>query len=285
MPTDHQTARAAAFRKLHDRSRILVLPNAWDAASARVFEDSGFPAVATTSAGVAFALGYPDGERAARDEVVEAVARICRAVRVPVSADMEQGFGRDPSEVAKTIRAVLDAGAIGVNLEDSTGDPRRPLRDVVEQVERLRAAREAASPAGVHLVINARTDVYLASVGEPSGRFADTVRRTLAYRQAGADCLFVPGVTDRATIAALVKEVGGPLNVLAGSGTPAVPELEALGVARVSLGSGPARAALTLTRRIAQELTGPGTFTLFTQNVISYADLNRLMARDANVPR
>jgi 2-methylisocitrate lyase-like PEP mutase family enzyme len=273
-----QNENAAAFRRLHDGSRVLVLPNAWDAASARIFEEAGFAAVGTTSAGIAWSLGYPDGEKVTKGEMVEATRRIARSVDVPVTADIEGGYGRTADEVFLTVEAVILASAIGVNLEDGTGDPGEPLRNLPEQVERIRAVREAASSAGVEIVLNARTDVYLLAVGEEHERLAHAVERANTYREAGADCLFVPGVGDPETVGVLSREIAGPLNVLAGPSTPPVAELEALGVARLSVGPGPARAALGLMRRIAEELRGTGTYTTLTDNAIPYAEIDELMS-------
>jgi 2-methylisocitrate lyase-like PEP mutase family enzyme len=273
-----QNDKALAFRRLHDRSRILVLPNAWDVASARIFEEAGFDAIASTSAGVAATLGYPDGEQISRDEMAEVVRRIAHAVKVPVTADMEAGYGPGPDAVAETVRAVIAAGAVGLNLEDSTSDANHPLFEIVAQVERIRAARQAAERGGVPLVINARTDVYLMAVGKESERFDHAVRRANAYHAAGADCLFVPGVREASVIAALAKAINGPINILAGPGAPVIAELEKLGVARVSLGSGPMRAALTFAKRIATELRTHGTYELFTRDVLTHAEVNKLMA-------
>ncbi|HEY2945706.1 MAG TPA: isocitrate lyase/phosphoenolpyruvate mutase family protein [Vicinamibacteria bacterium] len=276
-----QREQAETLRRLHQGPRILVLPNVWDVVSARVIESSGFAALATTSAGVAFALGYPDGERISRAEMAEAVRRIAARVRVPVTADMEAGYGRTPESAAATARAVIAAGAVGLNLEDAAGDGGGALLDDELQIERVRATREAAEAAGVPLVINARTDVYLSRIGAPETRLGHAARRLNAYRAAGADCLFAPGVVDRATIAALVREVAGPLNVLAGPGCPPVPELEALGVRRLSLGSGVIRATLGLVRRICAELQGPGTFSaLLGEGVPPHAEVNRLLGDD-----
>jgi 2-methylisocitrate lyase-like PEP mutase family enzyme len=269
--------KAALFRKLHDRARLLVLPNAWDAASARVFEEAGFPAIATTSAGIAASLGYPDGERISRGEMAKAVARIAKAVRVPVSADFEAGYGPIPKAVRQTVEAALEAGAVGMNLEDATGDRVRPLFDPEVQAERIRAARDAAGDAG--FFINARTDVYLLEVGAEAARFDRTVRRAKAYLEAGADGIFVPGVADRELIGRLAKAVDAPLNVLAGPGTPPAAELQALGVARLSIGSGAMRASLGLTRRIARELLDAGTYGLLTEGAIPYAEVNELLDR------
>ena len=276
MDRSTQRERAERFLRLHDGPDVLVVGSAWDPGSAVVFEREGFAAIATSSAGVAYSLGYPDGERIPRDEMLAAIARIVRATGLPVSADVEMGYGRSAREVSETCRGVLDAGAIGVNLEDATDDGDRPLVEPELQVEKIRAVRAMADAFGVHLVINARTDVYLLQLGDERARFADAVRRTNLYRQAGADCLFVPGVVDRATIERLVREIDGPLNVLAVAGAPSVAELAALGVRRVSQGSGPARAALATARRVARELRAHGTYTGYAADAISYADANRL---------
>ena len=282
MAADTQRGKAADFRALHHASRVLVLPNAWDAASARVFEEAGFPAIGTTSAGIAWSLGRPDGERVGRDEMVEAVGRIAGAVAVPVTADLEGGYGRTAEEVAETVRRAILAGAVGVNLEDGTGDPNMPLKEVGRQAERLLAAREATSSSGVEVVLNARTDVYWLGVGEEDGRLEHAAKRANAYREASADCVFVPGARDAGIIAALAGEIDGPLNVLAGPGVPPVAELGRLGVARLSVGSGPARAALATLRRIAEELLGPGTYAGLLEDAIPYAEADGLFsAHDA----
>ncbi len=274
-----QKRRAQAFRKLHDRTRLLVLPNAWDAASARVFEEAGFPALATTSAGIAASLGYPDGERISRGEMAKAVARIVRAVRVPVSADMERGYGPIPKAVRQTVEAAIEAGAVGVNLEDASGDRVRPLRDPEDMAERLRAAREAARRSGVDFFINARTDVFLLEVGAERARFDRTVARARAYLEAGADGVFVPGVADGELIGRLARAIEAPLNVLAAAGAPPVAELERLGVARLSVGSGAMRSALGHARRIARELRESGTYGSLTEGAVPYRELNQLLDR------
>jgi 2-methylisocitrate lyase-like PEP mutase family enzyme len=272
-----QIAKAKAFRKLHDGSRILILPNAWDVASARLLEVAGFSAIATTSAGVNWSLGYPDGEVIGLPTMLEAVRRIAERISVPVTADMVSGFGPKPQDAAETVHGIIAAGAVGLNLEDSTGDPQNPLVDISLHVEKVQAAREAATTAGVPVVINARTDVFLAAVGAPDTRLDHAIRRANAYREAGADCLFVPGVQDTATISHLAQSIAGPLNVLARAGIPSIPELAALGVARLSLGSGPMLAALGRLRRIAGEVLGPGTFAAMTEDAIPYAELNALL--------
>jgi 2-methylisocitrate lyase-like PEP mutase family enzyme len=276
-----QARKAETLRKLHGAPRILVLPNAWDVASACVIEELGYPAIATTSAGVAFALGYPDGQRISRDEMLGVVARIARAVRVPVTADMESGYGITPADMAETAKAIVNAGAVGLNFEDVTGDTESSLVETSLQVERIRAIREASAAIGVSLVINARTDVYLMPVGPEATRFERTVERLRAYRAAGADCVFVPGLVDRGLIEKLVKSVDAPLNILVTAGCPPIPELQKLGVARASIGSGVMRAALGLVRRIGKELLETGTYSAVFDGSIPYAQINEMMARAA----
>jgi len=258
------------LRTLHHRPKTLLLPNAWDVASAKIFERAGFPALGTTSAGIAFALGYPDGQRISRAEMIEVVARIARAVNIPVTADVEAGYD-DP---VATAQAVWAAGAAGMNLEDVRDDQLVPLG---AQIAILRAIR-AATP---NMVINARNDIFLNAIGDQSTRFERSVERLCAYRDAGADCLFVPGVRDRETIAKLVRALNAPLNILASAGLPPISELESLGVARVSVGSGPMRATLGLVDRIAGELHDHGTYNSMVDGAIPYADVNRLLAKGA----
>lgn len=274
-----QRSKALSFRRLHHGPSILVLPNAWDAAGARIFEDAGFPAIATTSGGVAFSLGYPDGENAPRDEMIDAIHRIVRIVAVPVTADIEAGYGRRPKDVAATVKAVLAAGAVGINLEDGTRDQRKPLRDIAEQAERICAAREAGAAVGVPIVINARVDVYLRRVGEEAARLDHTLRRAEAYLKAGADCIFPILAPDEATITALARAIHGPINVIAGPGVLSIPELQRLGVARVSFGSGPMRASMAVARRIAEELLAAGTYTTLLGDAIPSGEMNQMMAR------
>jgi 2-methylisocitrate lyase-like PEP mutase family enzyme len=264
---------AEGLRAMHRAERILVLPNAWDAASARVFEEAGFGALATTSAGIAFTLGYRDGQRISREEMLRVVRRIVTAVKVPVTADVEAGYGDRPEDAARTAQEVGEVGAVGMNLEDATGDPRKPLLDLTLQVERVKAVQEAAREV---IVLNARTDVYLLQLERPETRYDAALRRLAAYRDAGADCVFVPGLQDMRTIERLVKDVQCPLNILVGPGAPSVPELEKIGVARVSVGSGAMRTTLGLIRRIATELKGSGTYATL-EGAIPYADVNRMM--------
>ncbi len=277
MTAKTQREKAEAFRTLHQGPRIFVLPNAWDVASARVFEEAGFGALATTSAGIAFALGSPDGERISREAMLEVVGRIAAHVSVPVTADMEAGYGPTPEAAAATARGVIAAGAIGLNLEDGTNEGR--LVEAALHVERIRAAREAGAAAGVPIVINARTDAFAVKELAPERRFAEAVQRANAYRAAGADCLFVPHVSDAETIGRLARAIEGPLNILAGPGCPSIGELERLGVRRASLGPRAIQATLGLLRRVGVELRERGTYTALAEQTIAYAELQQLFAR------
>jgi 2-methylisocitrate lyase-like PEP mutase family enzyme len=275
---EKQRAKAAAFRGMHAGPRILVLPNVWDVASARIVEETGFGAIATTSAGIAFTLGYPDGERISREEMLTVVARIAGAVKVPVTADVEAGYGNRPEDAARTARSVIEAGAVGLNLEDGTEDREHPLVELPLQLEKIAAVREVASAAGVPVVLNARTDVYLLQVGVEKTRYDQALTRLAAFRDAGADCVFAPGVRDVETIRRLRGDLRCPVNILAGPGSPSIRELEKLGVARVSLGSSPMRAALGLLRRLAEELKSTGTYRSL-EGAPSHADVNRMLGQ------
>ena len=268
--------KAIQFRQLHRGPGVLILPNAWDVASARIFEDAGFPAIATTSAGIAFSLGHPDGQRIPREEMMARIGRITRAVHVPVSADVESGYGPTAEDAAKTTRELIQMGVIGMNLEDASGRRDQPLSSLELAVEKIRAAREAAVKMQAQIVINARTDIYLLTGGNPDADYSEALRRLVAFRDAGADCVFAPGLKDADTIGRLAKAVQCPLNILAVTGTPSIAELANLGVARVSVGSGPMRATLGLLRRLAEELRTMGTYGAM-DGAVPYADVNKLL--------
>lgn len=261
------TDRAAALRALHAGPGF-VLPNAWDAGSARVLERLGFPAIATTSAGIAWSCAVPDGGVIDRDRMLEQVGRIVAAVDVPVTADLEAGYGDSPDEVARTVAMAVRAGAVGGNLED-VWEGR--LLDVDAATARIGAARAAAPPAS--FVLNARTDTYF--VGTTGDPFAETVERAAHYLDAGADCIFVPGVVEEDTIRQLAAAIPGPLNVVAGlSNTIDAPTLFSLGVMRVSLGGSLARAAYSLLERAGEELLTAGTLG-FLDGALPYAQMQR----------
>jgi 2-methylisocitrate lyase-like PEP mutase family enzyme len=259
--------KAATLLALHQGPGF-VLPNAWDAGSARVLGQVGFAALATTSAGIAWSLGVPDGGALDRDTMLEHVGRIVAAVDVPVTADLESGYGETANDVGRTIADAAGLGAVGANLEDVGPDG---LFGIDEAADRINAARDAA-PHGT-FVLNARTDTYFA--GRTDDVFAETVERAARYLEAGADCIFVPGVVDSETIGRLAAAIPGPLNIVAGlANTISAPELFALGVKRVSLGGSLARAMLTGLERAGRELLDHGTLG-FLDGAISYADLQR----------
>jgi 2-methylisocitrate lyase-like PEP mutase family enzyme len=272
MVSESQHAKAAALRSLH-ADGIFVLPNAWDAGSAAMIAAAGAPVIATTSAGVSWSLGRPDGQHLSRQEATDAVARIAAAVDLPVTADIEGGYGGDPGAVAATVAAVTGAGAVGINLEDS-GAPGGGLFGAAAQAARIRAARAAATDAGLpELWINARTDVFLFEIGAPKGRLDDVLIRAAAYAEAGADSLFVPGLLDLGTLATLTGKVSLPVNVMAGPGAPDVATLRAAGVRRVSLGQAITQAAYTVVRKAAAEALTAGTYDSIA-GADSFGDIN-----------
>ncbi|MFG3699972.1 isocitrate lyase/phosphoenolpyruvate mutase family protein [Micromonospora sp. NPDC047620] len=251
---DTLAGRAAALRALHRPGDPLVLPNAWDAGSARRVAAAGFPAVATSSSAVAESLGHADGEATPPGEMFAAVARVARAVAVPVTADLERGYGLRPAEL---VERLLDAGAVGLNLEDS--DPRTGgLVDAGEQADLLAAVRAAADVIGVPVVLNARIDVFLRPAEDLAGPLDEAARRAARYLAAGADCVYPILLADPAALSSLVEAVPGPLNALARPGAPAVSELAALGVARVSYGGGVYDAARAHTARLLDVVRAGG---------------------------
>jgi 2-methylisocitrate lyase-like PEP mutase family enzyme len=312
-PFEQITAAQKALRllELHHASQPLVLINAWDAASAAMVEHCGLPAVATSSAALANALGFPDGQYLPWEQMLEAVARVCRAVKVPVTADIESGFAADVTALETSITHIIHAGAVGVNLEDvmpanatfkndSAKQAEANVRHgsslfpLPEQIARIQATRRAAEAAGIHLVINARTDAYWQAGVEPAEAMRNTLERGKAYLQAGADCIFIPGLRKPDHIKTVIDQLSAdlqndvlqdavhrvsPVNILAGPGVPSIPELAKLGVKRVSYGSGPHRAAMGLLRRIAEEARTSGTYTALTEGAVPYEEINGLMGK------
>ena len=276
---DATARRATAFRALHVSGSGLLMPNAWDAGSAVVLAEEGFDALATTSAGIAFSLGKPDhtipagGSAVSRAEMFDAVRRITSAVDIPVNGDLEDGYGDRPELVAETIRLAIEAGLAGGNIEDFDGGA---LYDEELAVERIVAARAAIDASGTDFVLTARTDGQAPGAPTP---LADSIRRANRFREAGADCLYVPGVNDIDAVATLVREVDGPLNVVLGLGRAGltVSALRSVGVTRISLGGSIARAALGFVRRSARELLDRGTLD-FAAGQIPQPELNRLFA-------
>jgi 2-methylisocitrate lyase-like PEP mutase family enzyme len=307
--------KASRLLELHHAAQPLVLINAWDAASAAMIEHCGLRAVATSSAAMANALGFPDGQYLPWADMLDAVARVCRAVKVPVTADIESGFAPDVTALETSITQIIQAGAVGVNLEDvmsanpahqsadgQSADPKNadsanagaknaepirhgnPLFPLPVQIARIQAARRAAHAAGIHLVINARTDAYWQAAVSPDEAMRGTLERGRAYLLAGADCIFIPGLRKPEHIQVIVDSLRATdpkaaLNILAGPGVPSIPELAKLGVKRVSYGSGPHRAAMGLLRRIASEARTSGTFNALTEGAVPYEEINGLFGK------
>jgi 2-methylisocitrate lyase-like PEP mutase family enzyme len=272
----NQSELAQRFRALHDRRNLLVLPNAWDAGSARVFADLGFDAIATTSGGVAWSLGYADGERAPLAEVTAAIRRMVRVTPLPLSVDFESGYGESPEAVAASVREVIAAGAVGINLEDGIRHER--LRSSDDAARRIAAAREAARAAGVPIVINARVDLWIvASDASTDERVEEALRRARAYLSAGADCIYPIALAEPEVIARFCLALDAPVNIGVRAGMPGVAELARLGVARISTATRLAALALSCAREAAQELRCDGSLDRL-QSPFGYPDMQRLMA-------
>jgi len=279
-----QAQQAAEFLRLHHDPKVLILPNAWDVISARIFEAEGFRAIGTTSAGISATLGYPDGQQMSLDENMRITERIARNLRVPVSADIEAGYSPHVEGVVAAARAAIGAGAVGINLEDGTGDPVRPLVPLSTMVERVAAIRRMSDSTGIHLVLNLRTDAILTSLTLTEDVVEEAVRRGNAFAEAGADCVFVPdtGTMDNETIVRLVRDIDVPLNILLSAKSPGIAELEDIGVARVSFGPRMMRVALALIRNIAREVRDRGTTELLAQDSMSYQEVNQLLSDSRN---
>jgi len=270
-----QVEKAEDFRSLHDRREILVLPNAWDVPSARVFEDEGFPAVATSSAGMLVSLGYPDGEEIPPKDFDVAIRRIARVLSVPLSADVVGGFGDTPEGVARSVRAVIRAGAVGINIEDFVHSTKR-LLPVEKQRAKLRELIRLREALKVPFVINARTDALRYAPGNDDEKLEEAIRRAETYRDLGVDCVYPMGLTDAASISRFVRALDFPTNVMVRKALPTVPELKRLGVARVSFGPAASYAAMGLLRRASREVLEKGTFSSLTEGAINFDELNSL---------
>lgn len=271
-----QAEKAETFRALHHDRRLLVLPNAWDVPSARIFEESGFPAIATSSATVAASAGYTDGEKIPKDELFAVVQKMAGTLTVPLSVDIEGGYGRTTAGLKDTIRRLIAAGAVGLNIEDTVRSEGRELRTIRDQTARLRTIRAVADSAGVPVVVNARTDAYLVAPGDERARLAEAIRRGRAFEAAGADCLYPMGLATPDSIRTYVAAVGLPINVMVRKGLPSVPELERLGVRRLSLGPTSMYAALGALRKVARELRDSGTYESLLSGPITYDDVMAL---------
>jgi 2-methylisocitrate lyase-like PEP mutase family enzyme len=264
MNKSEQVKRAQTLRALH-RPPILLLPNAWDLMSARIFAGAGYPAIATTSGGVAWALGYADGEKTPWNEVVDATAKIAGAVSVPVTADIEAGYGKTPEEVARHVVEIVEAGAAGVNLEDGAGGG---LRSVEDAAARIAATRRAVSDAGFDVVINARTDVYLHGSGDAAAKQDEAIKRGKAYLAVGADCIYVFALVDLAPITSITRALAAPVNIMGRAGTPPLAALEAAGVARVSIATGATLVVASHLQQLAKDLRAKGDFGMLEHRMM-----------------
>ena len=267
-----QKELANSFLARHRSPPVFLLPNVWDAMSARLFVAAGFDALATTSAGVAWALGYPDGERAPWPEVLAATARIVRAAQVPVTADIEAGYGATPAEVATHVAEIIQVGVVGINLEDGLHGP---IRSIEDAAARISAARETATREGIPIVLNARCDIFHLQHGEENTRFAATVERCKTYFAAGADCVYPFGLRDPKTIAAFVEAVGGPVNITGRAGMPDGAVFERMGIARITIASAPTLVAMTAIQTLAAELRATGSFDMLT-TTLRHPDVQKL---------
>jgi len=276
MVSKSQKEKADKFLKWHYDQDILVLLNSWDRASSKVVEGCGYKAVATTSMGIAASLGYPDCQVIPFNEMLGVIQGIVHAVHVPVTVDIEAGYGNSIPEIINSVAKFIDAGVVGINIEDSL-DLRPDLVDTMEFCERIAAIRELADSKGFHLVINARTDSFYTSSGSGQEKLAESILRGNKYREAGADCIFVQPVWEKETIATLVKEIIAPINILAnpsiGAGLPpSVQELQDLGVARLSLGSSLMKAVLAMIKKVADELSEQGTYASLMRSLNPLSD-------------
>lgn len=277
MPPSRSQQQADLFHRLHQGSKPLVLVNAWDAASARVLEQGGATVIATTSAGMAWSLGYADGELVPRDEFVAACARICRVTRVPVSIDIERGYGASTDEVCALVQTLIGLGVVGVNIEDGVSPGTRRLLSPETLCERIGALRALAARLQVRLFINARTDVYFAAQDDPAGRFEEAMRRARLFASAGADGIFVPGMDRLEEVTRFARGIELPLNVYAGyPGVPTIDALAAAGARRISLGCAPLQSALGLLRRIAGETFAVGRYDAMFSGMATVSELNAL---------
>ena len=276
MVSSIQREKAERFLKYHSDEEILVLLNSWDIGSSKLVEACGYKAIATTSMGIAASLGCPDCEIVQLSDVIGLMTGIVNAVQVPVSVDIEAGYGNNVDEVIESVKKIIATGIVGINIEDSI-ELNPTLIDEVEFCERISAIRALSDSLGFHLVINARTDSFYVSSGSAQEKLAESIKRGNKYREAGADCIFVQPVWEKETIRTLVKEINAPVNILSnptiGGGLPlSVSELQDLGVARLSLGSSLMKATLALIKKVADELSEKGTYSVLLDTMTPVAD-------------
>jgi 2-methylisocitrate lyase-like PEP mutase family enzyme len=268
------------FRSLHYANHMLILPNAWDAATARLFEDEGFKAVATTSAGMMVSLGYEDGEYISKDEFISAIARIAEAVTVPLSVDLVSGFGDNEKQVANMVKEVADKGVIGINIEDFEHASKK-LLSVEKQVNKIKAIKKS----GIDIFVNARTDALRFAAGTEESKFKEALARGEAYKNAGADCIYPMGLVDKEKIASYVDKIDFPINVMLRKGIPSINDLEELKVARLSFGPSAIYATMGLLKKASRQILNDRRFEILLEDAISYEELNSLAKKrnDKNI--
>jgi 2-methylisocitrate lyase-like PEP mutase family enzyme len=276
MVSSIQKEKADLFLKFHHDKEILVLLNSWDVGSSKLIEACGYKAIATTSMGIAASLGYPDGQVIQLSEMIKAITGIVNAVQVPVTVDIEAGYGKNLKEIIDSVKKIIATGIVGINIEDSI-DLNPVLIDEMEFCERISAIRALSDAQGFHLVINTRTDSFFTTSGSPRENLSESIKRGNKYREAGADCIFVQPVWEKEIISTLVKEINAPLNILSNPGVkagipPSVSELQDLGVARLSFGSGLMKATLALIKKVADELSEKGTYNIFVDTLTPFPD-------------
>lgn len=279
----NRSIKYQTFQQLHSQLSVFVLPNAWDAGSAKIFQESGFKAIGTTSAGIALSCGYSDGENLPFEKMIEVLKMIVNSVNVPVSADIEAGYGVSVEEVVENVRRVMLAGVVGINLEDGTGKPNDPIFEVSLQVEKIAAIKEMSQTLNMPLFINARTDLYWLNIGNSALRLQSAINRAKAYQKAGADCIFIPGVKNMDTIKKLRQDITCPINLLAGLDTPPLDDLSNIGIERISSGSAPFRATVTLLRKISKDIIKYKSFEQMTDGVITYNDMAELISSNTDL--
>ena len=276
MVSSIQKEKAEMFLRFHQNKEILVLLNSWDIGSSRLIEACGYKAIATTSMGIAASLGYPDCQVIQLSEMIEAITGIVNGVQVPVTVDIEAGYGNNLNEIIESVKKIIATGIVGINIEDSI-DLNPVLTDEMEFCERISAIRALSNSLGFHMVINARTDSFYTSSGSLLEKLSESIKRGNKYREAGADCIFIQPVWEKETISTLVREINAPINILSNPGIgaglpPSVRELQDLGVARLSLGSGLMKATLALIKKVADELSEKGTYNILYDSLTPLPD-------------
>jgi len=276
MSKESQIKLANEFQKMHGDKKILVLPNAWDAGGAVIFEKEGFTAIGTSSAGISYSLGYPDGEYISFDDILDTTKKIKKRISIPLSIDVERGYGDTPNRIVQNIQSIIEEGAVGINLEDGLLNS-KGLVSIEDQCLLISQISTLKDTLGINFVINARTDAYWLNLDtNKNNLLEETIKRANLYLEAGADCIFVPGILDIEEIKMFVDQINGPINIIITPNTPSIDFLEKLGVARVSSGSAPARATYAVLKNISNELHNFGTYSNIFKTNIAYDTLNSI---------